>query len=401
MATTEEQLFQQLASRIQPIPFDPNRPKPNADMSNQLLAKQYTDGVASGSLSDMDRGALRAYNTATQYPTSGLAGVLASREPSLLSGPIQAADLSRPVPGFQPQPGIAKKVMSNLDGMNMDPNLTAYIFGLNNGAMPIKANPTRADLANIYATPATPQPINPARPNPGDSIGGMLQPALTPPPNPFAGLNDNINALSDTVQSLGSAYQNDVGNLNTSVSGLQDQFGTLNTGFTDLQNQVGGFNDQFSSLNTGLSDLQGQFGGFQDQFGSLNTGLTDLQGQFGSLQDSFSNQLNEGIGSITSQFGSLQNDLKGSIENIDNRVDTLETKIDNQPSTNVPQAPQAPQFPYQAQGGYGMGAGYGGFMGGGYQALPSLTPQAPYNGYSAMMGYQTLSPFWLASMGLF
>lgn len=346
MATTEEQLAQQLASRIRPISFDPNRPKINTNMSNQLLAKQYTDGVASGSLSDMDRGAFRAYHTATQYPTpglrvipsqdpptSGLAGVLASREPSLLSGPIRAADL--------PQP------------------------------------------------------------NPGGAIGGMLQPALTPPPNPFAGLNDNINALSDTVQSLGSAYQNDVGNLNTSVSGLQDQFGTLNTGFTDLQNQVGGFNDQFSSLNTGLSDLQGQFGGFQDQFGSLNTGLTDLQGQFGSLQDSFSNQLNEGIGSITSQFGSLQNDLKGSIENIDNRVDTLETKIDNQPSTNAPQAPQAPQFPYQAQGGYGMGAGYGGFMGGGYQSLPSLTPQAPYNGYSAMMGYQTMSPFWLASMGLF
>lgn len=279
-------------------------------------------------------------------------------------------DLSRP------EPVMAKKVLSNLDGMNMDPNLAAYIMGSNNGAMPIKANPTRADLANIYATTATPQPINPAQPNPA-----------TPITSPFDSINSTLGGLTTNYNDLSSAFSDMKNN-------VQDQFGTLNTGFSGLQDQFGGLSNQFGTFNTGLTDLQNQFGTFNTQFG-------DLQSQLGNFQTQFGDQLNQGIGSLNDQFQGLQGELQGTLQGIDNRLSTVEDQIQQQPTTTAPQAPQAPQFssPYYSPAtSYGMG--YSGY--GMYNPLPSIGYNtSPYSGYLAMMGIQSLSPNWVSGLGLF
>ena len=212
--------------------------------------------------------------------------------------------------------------------------------------------------------------------NPG---GAITRPPETSTPDAFEPINSMLGGLTTNYNDLSSAFLD-------MKERVQDQFGTLNTGVSDLQNN-------FGTLNTGFS-------GLQDQFGTLNTGVSDLQNNFGSFQSQFTNQLNEGIGSLTDQFQGLQGNLQNTLQGFDTRLNSVEDQI-QQPTTTAPAAPQGPQFasPYYSPAtSYGMG--YSGY--GNYSPLPAFGyNSSPYNGYLAMMGIQSLSPNWVSGLGLF
>ncbi len=179
---------------------------------------------------------------------------------------------------------------------------------------------------------------------------GALTDRVTGMATQLSGLQVNLGTVSgrvDTLQTGFNQFGNRLGGLATDVLGWGDRIEGLQGRFGQVDSTVSGLNEQFEGLRgqfnqfdrnvSGLSEqvggLQGRFAQVDDQVGRLSSSMAGLTNQFGTLQGSFE-RLDTSTTTRFNQIGTRIGTLEGRVTVVDNRfgavvgrVDTLDTTV--------------------------------------------------------------------------